>query len=72
MISERSEQSQMAVSLCAEYVKHVAEVQEKYKNGYPCGGIVPKPQMELNVNTGEAVMGIEKCKQMLEDLKTQS
>lgn len=60
-----------AVSLCAEYAKHVAEVQEKYKNGYPCGGIVPKPQVELNVNTGEAVMSIEKCKQMVEEFKAQ-
>ena len=31
-----------AVSLCAEYAKYVAELQEKYKNqNYPCGGIVP-------------------------------
>ena len=31
-----------AVSLCAEYAKYVAELQEKYKNqSYPCGGIVP-------------------------------
>jgi len=61
-----------AVSLCVEEAKHVAEVQEKYKNEYPCGGIVPKPQVEFNVNTGESVMNIEKCKQMLEELKTQS
>ena len=57
-----------AVSLCAEYAKHVAEVQEKYKHGYPCGGIVPETQFKLDVNTGDAVIKLDEAKKMLEQL----
>lgn len=56
---------------------------ERYGNGevahwmpipplHPCGGIVPKPKVELNVNTDEFGMTTKKCMQMLEDFKSQS
>lgn len=58
-----------AVSLCAEYAKYVAELQEKYKNhNYPCGGIVPKTQFKLDVNTGDAVIKLDEAKKMLEQI----
>lgn len=44
----------------------------EHKTDFPCGGIVPNPQVEFNVNTNEAVMSIEKCMQMLEEFKAQS
>ena len=50
--------------------ERACRVVPEHKTNFPCGGIVPKPQVELNVNTGEAVKDIEKCKQMLEDFKT--
>ena len=36
---------------------------------YPCGGIVQKPQVEFNVNTGEAVEKLNEVKKKLEDLE---
>lgn len=50
--------------------ERISRMVPEHKTDFPCGGIVPKPQVELNVNTGEAVKDIEKCKQMLEDFKT--
>jgi len=40
----------------------------KHKTEFPCGGIVPNPRIEINVNTEEFGMTLEKCKQMAEEL----
>ena len=59
-----------AVSLCAEYAKYVAEVQEKYKNGYPCGGIVPHGgDYEKCINRDEAVFSKDELAKLAEQLK---
>lgn len=59
-----------AVSLCAEYAKHVAEVQEKYKNGYPCGGIVPHGgDYEKCINRDEAVFSKDELAKLAEQIK---
>jgi hypothetical protein len=62
MMSAKQLKPIFAVSLCAEYAEHVAEVQEKYKHGYPCGGIVPETQFKLDVNTGDAVIKLDEAK----------
>lgn len=61
----------LAPIIIAGESERISRMVPEHKTNFPCGGIVPKPQVELNVNTGEAVMSIEKCKQMMEYFKTQ-
>ena len=41
----------------------------EHKTEFPCGGIVPDPRIEINVNTDQFGMTLEKCKQMAEELR---
>lgn len=52
--------------------EHISRMVPEHKTDFPRGGIIPKPQVGLNVNTGEVMMAIEKCKKMMENIKTQS
>lgn len=38
------------------------------RHDFPCGGIVPKRQIRLDVNTGDAVIKLEEAKKMAEQL----
>lgn len=51
--------------------ERACRVVPEHKTNFPCGGIVPNPQVELNVNTSEFGMTTKKCMQMLEEFKTQ-
>ena len=53
--------------LSGEY-ERISRMYEQ-KHDYPCGGIVPKTQFKLDVNTGDAVIKLDDAKKMLEQLK---
>ena len=55
--------------LCADYASLFANLHQEPKHDYPCGGIVPKTQVDFQVNTNEAVVAIETATAMAEQLK---